>query len=392
MFFIMVKIDLLIFGYRKLSVSPDDLSLVTSLLLRASIPSRINSDGSLSVRERDFSRIASLFQGRIEFEYSEPLGLLGKWKSLKNKPALIISVAVSAILIMLLSSLVWDVRIEGNEQIPDSEIILQLSQCGLEIGSFWRKTDTAEVENKLLSSYEDISWVNINRRGTVAYVSVIERQGEQTKSEDLHIEYSNIIATADCVIEEVTVKSGIAVVKPGDSVQKGDLLILGALPAEQGGGFCRAEGHIIGRMSDTVSTFVGRNYEKNLSTDRNLYSITLKLFKFSINIFKRYGNLTYKYDIIENEITYSLFGKCRLPFSVMISYTPEYEVTSGEYTDDELCAIAASRLSLETARRLADSELVRIRSFGEFTDDGYTMTSELVFLCEIGRESAFDID
>ena len=118
----MVRIDCLIFGYRKIEISPEFLSDATSILLRASIPSKINADGTITVRERDFLKIQGLFRGRFEFEHSEPLGIAGKYKCLHNKTAYISAIIISLTLIVFLSNLVWDIRIEGNANIPDSDI------------------------------------------------------------------------------------------------------------------------------------------------------------------------------------------------------------------------------------------------------------------------------
>ena len=81
----MVGIDCYVFGYRKIKIPPDKLSEATSVLLRGSIPSRINSDGTFMIRERDFNKMSALFNGRIEFLHSKPLGLYGKFKLLKHK-------------------------------------------------------------------------------------------------------------------------------------------------------------------------------------------------------------------------------------------------------------------------------------------------------------------
>ena len=81
----MVGIDCLIFGYRRISVSPDDLSLASSILIRASVPSRIGYEGELIVRERDFTKIQALFKGRIDYTYSETLGLYGRYKRLNQR-------------------------------------------------------------------------------------------------------------------------------------------------------------------------------------------------------------------------------------------------------------------------------------------------------------------
>ena len=94
----MVRIDALIFGYRKLKIDPSDLSLVTSLLLRNSIPSIINNDGTITVRERDIKRIQNIFFGRIDYSCSDSLGLPEIFKRIKYKGTVAISLLISLIL------------------------------------------------------------------------------------------------------------------------------------------------------------------------------------------------------------------------------------------------------------------------------------------------------
>ena len=387
----MVRIDCVVFGYRKLKILPENLSEATSIMLRASITSRINADGTVTVRERDFAKISGLFKGRFEFECSEPLGIPGKYKRLKNKSAYIAAILVSIVIISFLSNLVWDIRIEGNLSIPDSEIKLGLAECGLSIGDLWPTINRSNIESKYLATENNISWININRRGSVAYVKIIENQIKEEEKEELP-KYSNIVASHDCVIEEITVRSGTAVVKKGDTVKKGDILIMGVLPQELGGGFCSADGSVIGRINEKISINVNRKYEKIIGKNKKLYSITLNFFKISINIFKLYRNLTDKCDIIDNEKTYSLFGISRLPFSVSIKYLSEYEYAESEYTDEELVRVASSRLDALTVSRLCRADLLKIRTYGEFEEDGYKMRSEMSFLSDVSERVEFKVE
>lgn len=388
----MVKIDALIFGYRSIRISPEDLSSVTSFLLRASIPSVINSDGSIIVRERDFIKTKDILQGRIEFTYSEPRGLYGSWKRLANKWAIVISLTLAVLLVILLSQLIWDIRVEGNTRITDAQVISSLKECGFEIGDLWLMTDKGRIETDFLKENDNVSWININRRGTVAYIKLIEREETEEKENIAVPKFSNILADSDCVIEEITVRRGTPMVKVGDVVKKGDILVAGVLSAESGGGFCEADATVMGRISDRVSVKIDRIEEKNSYKEGKLALISIKIFKISLNIFKLYGNLTKECDIIENEITYSLFGSYKLPLSVRISHLVEVSTERIEYTDEELVRIATDRLNAVTASRLAASDLLRIRTEGEFTDDGYLMSSDIVFLSDVGVSGEFEIE
>ena len=61
-------------------------------------------------------------------------------------------------------------------------------------------------------------------------------------------------------------------VKVGDVVKKGDLLISGVLPLELGGGFCTAQGEVKGRVADRVEV-EGKIYPLDLSLDRVLMAM-----------------------------------------------------------------------------------------------------------------------
>ena len=388
----MVRIDALIFGYRKLKIDPSDLSLVTSLLLRNSIPSIINNDGTITVRERDIKRIQNIFFGRIDYSCSDSLGLPEIFKRIKYKGTVAISLLISLIVTLFLSGLIWDIRVEGNEKITDGEIILALGECGFEIGDMWRLVDRGEVENDFLKNNSSISWININRRGSVAYIKVIEKENNQGTADNSPSTYSNLIASSDCVIEEITVMRGTAMVKVGDTVKRGDILVAGVLSAEAGGGFCSAEATVIGRKSDTVTVEIERIGEKISYGEKKLYSKTINFFKISLNIFKLYGNLTDECDIIEDEVAYSLFGRYKLPLSISSVYLVNKCSESVEYTDDELVKIATERMNAITASLLAGGDLLRIKTQGDFGDRGYWLSSDIVFLCDVGERAEFDVE
>ncbi len=386
----MARIDGLIFGYRRVKVAEKDVSNAASLLLRAKINARVSPNGDLLVRERDMGKIHTLFSGKIYFSQSEILGIWGMVKRIKHKAGLITALIFSLFLLILSSNVVWDVRIDGNEKIPDSAVVYALSKSGFSVGDLWWSVDRSMVEASVLSSTDTLSWININRRGAVAYVTVKEKE----KAEDGGVAasgYANIVADTDCVIEEITVKRGSAAVKVGDSVKAGDLLISGISISESGAELCYAEGSVIGRVSSTVETFVKRENKSKISEGKEVRSVDVKIFGFSINIFKRYGKVTDECVIIEEINDFSLFGKCKLPLWVTVTSAMTETTEIVAYTDDELIRVATARLNSMTAARLASCDLVRIKTFGEYTNDGYAMKNDIVFLCEVGKIAEFSM-
>ena len=380
----MVRIDALIFGYRKISVSDDMISEVTSRFIRAGIISSFDADGRIIVRERDVKKFKEVLSG-IDFEQSQMLGVLGAYKRLKHKKAIILSSILGALILVFASSVVWDIRIDGNDTLTDAQVAEALAKSGFSVGDVWLKSDRSRVESELLHNLPEISWVNINKRGTVAYVSVIEKNPENNTVQEGKNGYANLVASCDCIIEEITVSAGTAQVKPGDVVKKGDILILGVMPIESGGGLCYAEGRVIGRMSEAVSVEVEREYEKRSVKRKRLNELKINFFDFSINIFKLYGNSMNGCDIIKNVKVFSLFGEKRLPISVSTSYALEYDLMTESYNDTQMVKIASERLSVKMLSMLANADLIKIKTDGEYTDNGYVMRSDIVITREVGE-------
>ena len=171
----MVRIDFLIFGYRKITLSPEELSEVTSKLLRAKIPSSITNDGKITVRERDIPRVIALGITRVE-NISKPLGLSGALKRIPHKTSVVSALVLSLLIIVLSSFLVWDIRIEGNESIPSVSVEEELTKYGIRKGAFVAKIDESRAEIEMLEENSEISWINVNKRGGVIYVKLAESE------------------------------------------------------------------------------------------------------------------------------------------------------------------------------------------------------------------------
>jgi len=386
----MVRIDFYIFGYRRVKLTHDTLSYAVSILLRSRIPTVTDGGFTLLVKERDFQRSKELL-AHLEPELSEPLGFFGIIKRYPHKLGLSAGLCVSLLLIILSSLLVWDVRIEGNSDVPESTVEEMLEECGFGVGRLWLLSDRSAIETELLKSTDRITWVNINKRGTVAYVKIIESEPDAHSAPESPVAYSNVVATADCVIEEITVTRGTAEVAVGDVVRRGDILISGLIPIDAGGGLCRAEGVVIGRIFETVTVDVSREHEKLTEKSRELKDLELEIFNFKINIFKKYGKVEDKCDIIEEINSYSLLGGPKFPFAIIKSYITEDSYEMRSYSDEELVRVASARLSSALAEKLLDSDLLKRKTYGAFNENGYSISSDIVYLTAVSEEKEIEI-
>ncbi len=383
----MVKIEDLIFGYRKIKTVPEKLGIIISLLYRKGIPFTQEGQNTIIINERYIAQSESVLKGeKTECDISDPRGLLNSIKCYSHKAAFISALFFTCIIVVLLSDLVWDIRVEGNEKITDSIIVSELEKNGLGIGNFWSKIDKSEIEISVLDSNENISWININRNGTVAYVVVKEKDAGGSKQPVETYKYSNVIASEDCIIEDISVTSGTAVVKVGDVVKAGDILILGVLPESAGNKLCNAEGEVIGRTQGTKIVEVCRNVKEKGIFETTLAGLKINFFNFPVNIFKTYRNSGSTCDIIEEKSVISFFGICNLPIEVTKIYTVNYLENTHTATDDELINLAAQRLYSLLHKELSDVDLCSMRTFGEFTEQGYRMGCDFVYSCSVAKE------
>ncbi|MBO5100934.1 MAG: sporulation protein YqfD, partial [Clostridia bacterium] len=156
--------------------------------------------------------------------------------------------------------------------------------------------------------------------------------------------------------------------------------------------FCYAEGTVVGRLSDRTEVFVSREYERTVKKELNPISLDLKIFNLNINIFKKYRNYSEGCDIIEDVKVFSLKNDKSLPISLTTKYILDCTNEKAFYTDEELVRLASRAMSAKNALRLNSSDLLKITTNGEFTDSGYKMYSDLVFLSDVGEAVEFSAD
>ncbi len=140
---------------------------------------------------------------------------------IKRRP---VFVSVSILLLMAffcLSGSVWAISVKGNVKVTRSDILRVASEKGLTIGARKSRISPEGLQQMLVIEFPDISWAYVRFQGTLAVIEVVEKVRASMPGP------GDLVARKDGVIESVLVLSGVPLVKPGQTVQKGDLLIAG---------------------------------------------------------------------------------------------------------------------------------------------------------------------
>lgn len=385
----MIRPDLAFFGYVRYTVSEDSLPHVISLFLKNHINVKIER-GVFLARASLCKKIDSILSGRVEYKKSEILGLFGFLYRNRKRYGAMIAAFIGIFIFLYSSDLVWDVRIEGCREGDEEAILDELFEIGFSVGTRWSEIDRSKIELELLADSKLVSWINVNRRGTVAYVSVAPREGNilEEKKEG----YSNLVAGMDGIIEDITVRSGVAVVNIGDTVKAGDVLISGIIPAEMGGGFCYADGTVTARVNESVSVLSPRIVEEKIYEEDKTASFSINFFGKSINIFKSYRNFNKEYDIIEKTKEFCFSDSKKLPFYFTSEIIRPFTLRSVTLTESQMVEGARLNMTRMLGELFSDAPILGIRSEGCFSKDGYTMTSHVTCIRDIGRSLAFSIE
>lgn len=146
-------------------------------------------------------------------------------------------------LLYTLSFFVWDIGYQGNVMYTDDELSHFLDTLGIRCGIMKNQVSCEELEAALRNQYNGITWVSARLSGTKLYVHV--------KENDVPLEIPvkdttpcDLTADADGTITSMIVRSGIPMVKPGDEVVKGQILVSGAIPITDDGGTVVAEHYV----------------------------------------------------------------------------------------------------------------------------------------------------
>ncbi len=368
-----------VLGYHELQVDASQLTRAADALLRAGVSTQLSPQGCFVVPHHRLKRTARVL-GTCPHTVGPLRGLFGASVRLRRRYGLLAALVTVVLLWWLSGRVVWDVRVKGELTTEHAVLLQDLAQGGVYAGAKWRDISFSEAETRILASSDTIAWLSIDRRGHVAYVSIVERMTHEPPSPPPYT-YANIVAARDGVVDEVLVHGGHACVKPGDTVRQGDILIAGALPE---GGLCLAQGEVTALVEDTVSVLVPDVLPLIQTQERRLTRLYVNFFGFSVNILKNDGNSPTGCAIIEETKQWHLFGRYALPVTVMRRYTAQEHTTEQPLTADEMAAVARARLSDAVRDRTEGGELVRIRTEGAFEEGGYRMTAYLVYRAPIG--------
>ncbi len=328
-------------------------------------------------REQEILTLAerSYCQGFCSGRY----GLKVDLQKLLHRPFLLISLVIALFLTFSMGSLVWKIRIDAGDDHAEWKIRHVLRDLGVDIWCRTEDVDPLHLRYALLNEIPELSWVAVNPKGgKLTVLALLKEKVENTADTGP----CNLVAVREGVITESTVLEGMDLVKVGDSVSQGQILVSGIEDYGLYMKLVRAEGEIYGQTwyrgtLVTPSKRAVKQYTGDIS-----HEIRIIFGRKSINLSGSSSNLGVSCDKIINTIQLSPPG-CPFPLYLQRVTYREYilqdQPMPRETAQELLCRSWEScLLSSMVAGKIQQTDSVCFEKGGLYILQGESVCEELI--------------
>ncbi len=283
---------------------------------------------------------------------------------------------------ILLSDRIYKISITGNTYYSDREIYEFLQTVGVEYGKHTKNINCSFLEDELRKRFPEISWISVNTEGSRLNVSIKEE--ENAVIPDYDEEPCDLIAEKDGEVYEIIVRTGTPMVKKGDMVEKGKVLVsskveyTGFYGENFGCRYVHSDADIKIKCINDYYETVNRKYEIKEYTGRIIKIKGIKLF----NMYMDDGNgqcefERYDVETVYEKVQYDMYG---FPVTYYFQTYREYRLVEKEYSDDELKERAGEKMNdylhnLEEKGIQTGEKSVNIHVYGESAVISGTITT-----------------
>ncbi len=286
--------------------------------------SRLTDKGIEScISVKDFRNIRFILKNSgIKVHILKKHGLPFKIAQNHKRLGLAVGARIFTVFLSFMSGHIWIIDVKGNQRVEKEEIIAALNDIGICEGVKRNSINSKTQREKLLLKIDSLAWSSLNTEGCRLTVNVSEIKNKKPQN-NLP---SNLKATADGIITKINITSGNCIVKKGDTVKAGDVLVSGIIERQGGTKFVRSSGTIMATTERSIT--VKGNFKQKVieeNTKRKTKRV-LEFFSYKMPLYLGKERKSYN---SENKIkTFSLFNQ-KLPIRIYekkFYFTDEYTI------------------------------------------------------------------
>ncbi len=284
-----------------------------------------------------------------------------------------------------LSTFLWEIRVSGNVTLNSSEILAALESVGVYPGVSGLRLDNPQIRSRMQSLLPELIWCTVQVRGSRAVVVVRERRlPPEPVDESLE---RDVAAAKAGTVESLQVLQGKALVRRGDTVLPGEVLITGTLADRQDEyRHVHAQGRVIARTWYEKTAEIPLTVWEKAETGAEKSRWGIKIGDLTLKM-GREGSISLDfYDKISNAEQVSVLG-LGLPLFVLRQETKGYALRERPIRPDEAEALLKERLLAWLRGSVPEAELLRADFRTEVTERSVRVTMLAACREDIGVES-----
>lgn len=293
------------------------------------------------IARADYPKIETfLKKTKVKAEIRKEYGLPFFMHKNRKRKIFFAGIILSILFIYGMSFFIWSFTFYGNQMIHEDILLRFVNSLGVNYGTYKKDIDIPMIEEEIREYFNGISWVSVRISGTGLVVSIKENEILEKSQEKETLEYDDLICgTAGQVVNMIT-RKGVPLVKVGDEVAVGTVLVEGKVPIYDNDGnivsydYVDADADVTIRTQYPIHRSVSRYYRHKNYTG-NEY--TIPYVRFGQHYFCTvYHKNTYNlYDVVVKENTNELLTEFSIPLFWGSRKYCEYVEIEDLYNDEE---------------------------------------------------------
>lgn len=331
--------------------------------------------GYLSPRE--YKQASSLGKSvGVRLRIEKKIGIPFLLYRYRKRLGLFIGAAAAVGVLMFLQCFVWAIDVSGNEQITDTHILATAEKYGLKKGLFLPKADLEKIELDMMGDLPTLSFLSLNRIGSRVEIELSEESPKPFIIPG--DEPCNIVSSKTAQIAETEVYAGQKMVKLGDVVYEGDLLVSGVVESADGKTtYHHASAKILAQTNFVKEFSVALNQEEKNYTGKEKKRYRIDICGKKLPLFIA-TSIHAPHDSKKEMDTLRFFG-IPLPIGLETETISFYEVHSVSFTEEQALELIEKNIEIYEQEELKDAEILSKEVSASL--DGELFRAEVRYQC-----------
>ncbi|MBR5134011.1 MAG: sporulation protein YqfD [Clostridia bacterium] len=296
------------------------------------------------------------------------------FRPLRKRGGLLVGALAATAFYMVLASHIWVVDIAVDNEAVRQAVMNELAACGIAVGRPLDKADPSALSMRAVAAVDGVHDVFVWFDGCIAHVDVRTQE-----KEIVHPDTSpgNVVAKRDGRILELRVAAGQTMVKVGEGVVAGDLLVSGAVETTAGVYWRHASAVVTAQTERVYEGYAAREETVEVETARcDQRTVTALWWRLPL-----YSSVTFSdtWTATTTTAPLTMFGT-PLPVGIETRTYIRREPMTVRYTDEEVMRLATARATAKAAAHNEGIAVVDTVTEGEW--DGDTYRVRVVTTCE----------